>query len=250
MTIRRLGAARGTGVFLQARLGSARLPRKALLPLAGLFSVEHAMMALRGLSADVHALLTDEASYSELQPLAHKWGFVTFQGPPDDVLARYALAARHYRVERIVRATGDNPLVSVTLAEALLRLHRAERADYSAFDGAPIGTGVEAVEAEALLAADREAEDPYEREHVCPFLYRRPDRFAIHRPPVPRDLRLPSASVTLDTPEDYRFLTRLFDELYEGKPLDTHRVVGWLFHHERSEVFGELIASDPVHPLR
>lgn len=239
-----------TGLFLQARLGSTRLPRKALLPLGRLCAVEHAMAALRHVPVEVHALLTDEASYAELQPLARKWGFLTFQGPLHDVLARYSLAARHYGVERIVRATGDNPLVSLTLAEGLLRLHDLERADYSAFDGAPIGTGVEVVQADALLTADREAVDPYEREHVCPFVYRRPDRFAVHRFAVPEDLRLPGASVTLDTAEDYRFLTRVFEELYEGEPIDAHRLVSWLLHHERNEVPGELNARDPLHTLR
>jgi spore coat polysaccharide biosynthesis protein SpsF len=50
------------GVFLQARLGSTRLPRKALLPLAGVTVLQLAMRALARVEAGVHALLTEPAS--------------------------------------------------------------------------------------------------------------------------------------------------------------------------------------------
>jgi spore coat polysaccharide biosynthesis protein SpsF (cytidylyltransferase family) len=43
----------------------------------------------------------------------------------------------------------------------------------------PDGLDLEAVTADALRAADAEATDPDEREHVTPFVWRRPDRFAI-----------------------------------------------------------------------
>ena len=65
--VRAAGAAAGgtrpaavtTGVFLQVRLGSRRLPRKALLPLGDSTVIRQAMRALRRVPAGVHALLTD-----------------------------------------------------------------------------------------------------------------------------------------------------------------------------------------------
>jgi len=226
--------AKGTvGVFLQARLDSTRLPRKALLPLSGRTVIEHAMSSLRRFGAEVHLLLTDEASYPELEPYAKTCGFVALAGPKDDVLARFALAAHRYPVERIVRATGDNPLVSIELIELLLPLHLEAKADYSAFDGPPIGTGVEIVETGALLSAAERAVDPYEREHVCPYLYRRDREYRIHRPAAPESFRLSDATVTLDTAADYRFLERLYAELYRGEPIDTRRLVEWLSANTR-----------------
>ncbi len=244
-----------TAVFVQARLASKRLPRKALLPLAGKPAVEHALRALGLLEAGVHALLTDEESFGELEPIARRCGFRTFPGPADDVLERFALAAEEFRPDRIVRATADNPLVSIELASRLLDLHGRAGADYSAHVGPPIGTGVEVVETRALLSARRRAVDPYEREHVCPFLYRRESEFAIHRPSAPEALRMPEAAVTLDTEEDYRFLAALFDELYRGEPIGIRALVSWL--RVRSGAMRPEAAEghhpgtqDPVHPFR
>ena len=130
-----------TGIFLQVRLDSQRLPRKALLPLPYGNIIQHAMRALKGIEADVYALLTDENSEGTLRPFATKEDFEMFIGPRDDVLKRYCLAARHFRVDHVIRATGDNPLVSAEMGRAILSIHIREEADLSHFIGLPLGTG-------------------------------------------------------------------------------------------------------------
>lgn len=214
-----------TGVFLQVRLGSSRLPGKALLPLEGDTVIGHAMRALRRVHADVYLLLTDSESAGELHTHAEMAGFEVFTGAKEDVLLRYTDAARMYGVDRIIRATGDNPLVSGECADRICALHEEAGADYSGFRGLPLGTGVECVEAAALFEAERAAESPYEREHVCPYLYRHPERFSIHTPKAPAEYRLPEARVTLDTEEDYTRLKELFRSLYKGSPVTIDRLV-------------------------
>jgi spore coat polysaccharide biosynthesis protein SpsF len=217
-----------TGLFLQGRIGSTRLPGKALLPLAGEPSILRAMRALRPVRADVHALLADEESTPAFRPLAESAGFRLFTGPAEDVLERYCLAAERFGVTRVVRATGDNPLVSAALANLNLRLHRRLGADLSRLRGAPLGTGVEVVETRALQAARTLSQDPYEHEHVSPFLLRRAGEYRVFEIDCPRYARLPGACVTLDTQADYEYLTRIFTALFRGKPVPVTRLVRWL----------------------
>ncbi len=218
-------------VFLQARLDSTRLPRKALLPLAGDTVIGHAMRSLEGV-ADLSVLLTDEDSAEELRPHAEAAGFELFIGSKEDVLKRFADAARYYGPDRIIRATGDNPLVGGECSRLISRMHIEEGADYSGFRGLPLGTGVECVETEALLEADKLALSRYEREHVCPYLYRHPERFVVFRPEVPERFRFPEGRVTLDTEDDYRRLRKLYDKLYRGRPIETELLVHELTHHQ------------------
>jgi len=220
-----------TAVFLQARLDSSRLPRKAVLKIAGKMIIQHAMEALKEVDADVHVLLTDRESYPPLSEYAAACGFDTFAGPKDDVLARFVLAADKYRAETIIRATGDNPLVSPVLAKKICALHVLEQADYSGFLGIPLGTGVEVLNAESLREAYAHGDDPYEREHVSPYLYRREERFSILRPQAETKYCFPEGRVTLDTQEDFRYLTSLYDELYQGEPIPTEKIVPWLKSH-------------------
>ncbi len=217
-----------TGVFLQVRLSSSRLPRKVLLPMKGRKVIEHAMAGLSRVTANVFALLTDAESAPELKPIAKKWGFEVFPGPAEDVLLRYAQAVQYFGVERYMRATGDNPLVSWELAESLVVLHEEAGADFSGYLGPPLGTGIELTESSAILAAAAESTDPYEREHVSPFIYHRPDRFVVCRPWAPSDVSLPEAKVTLDTGEDYEYLKTIYDALYDGGPIAVEALVKWL----------------------
>lgn len=215
-----------TGVILQARLGSTRLPRKALLPLGGGTLLESALRRLSRVRADAYVLATEERSAPEFRDLALACGFSLFVGPEDDVLARYCLAIRAFHIDVVVRATGDNPFVSPEAASCLLEDPRTAQADYSSYQGLPLGQGVEVVKAAALLAAEAEAQDPYEREHVCPFLYRRPERFSIYRPQAPERFRAPEARVTVDTSADYRWALKVVEECGEDPASD--RLTQWL----------------------
>lgn len=217
-----------TGVLLQARLGSTRLPRKAIVDIAGSTVIEHAMRSLRRIPCSRHAVVTDEESAPTLEPLVRGAGFDLFVGPPENVLERYVLAARAYRITEIIRATGDNPLVSWELARMAVAEFRRRRCDYFGYDGPPLGTGVEVVAAAALERALRESTDPYDLEHVTPYLYRSPRLFACARVVAPPAYCVPEARVTLDTPEDYRAIATIFSELYEGTPIANLSLVRWL----------------------
>jgi spore coat polysaccharide biosynthesis protein SpsF len=220
-----------TGIFLQARLKSTRLPGKALLKLQGLTVIEHAMSTLRLVRADAHALLTDEESAAEFEPYARKWNFRLFVGPELDVLKRYCLAAERFGVSRVVRATGDNPLVSAELTKLNLEFHEQKQADLSRFKGAPLGTGVEVVETEALVRSYSDSDDAYEHEHITTHILRNPQLYRIHEPLCPAAFRLPQARVTLDTAEDFKILEAVFTALYRHKPIETVELTAWLAEH-------------------
>lgn len=217
-----------TGVFLQVRIDSTRLPGKALLLLEDYTVIEHAMRNLKVVNADVFALLTEPSSALQLTHLAEKWGYKIFTGDKNNVLKRYANAVRYFSVTTVIRATGDNPLVSGLLANQILEYHNIKNADYSGFAGIPLGTGVEVVNAEALLTANSLSEDPYEKEHVTPYLYRRDDEFVINRVPAPAEYYCPDIRVTLDTGEDYTIIKGIYRQLYTGQPIEIKTLVSYL----------------------
>ncbi|UCF99071.1 MAG: acylneuraminate cytidylyltransferase [Spirochaetaceae bacterium] len=215
---------------------SHRLPRKALIQLQGLSVLSHVLRALKQIPVAVRALLTDDRSVEALAPIAGEEGFSVFVGPEEDVLARYARAVGHYGVRRIIRATGDNPLVSARAAQTLLGIHQRENYALSHFLNNPLGTGVEVVEAWALLEAAERAQDPHEREHITTFLYRHADSYRVGEIPCPDDWAFPEARVTLDTEADYALLKELFAELYDGRPIEIDDVVDWLKRNTLSRI--------------
>ena len=220
-----------TGIFVQVRLGSTRLPAKALEPLPGGCIIQHVMKSLQAVPADIRALLTDSKSSRSLEPLADEEGFKVFVGPEMDVLGRFCMASRAYGTDCVIRATGDNPLTSARLAREILAEHATAQADLSHYLGIPWGSGIEVVTARALFEAERDSTLPDEREHITTFLYRHPDRFRILEAPAPLYAAFAEGRVTVDTPADLREITRLFDDLYTGHPIEIEKVVAWLKDH-------------------
>ena len=220
-----------TGIFIQVRLGSVRLPSKALLPLPGGCLIQHVMRSLAAVPADVRALLTDARSMDALRPLAAAEGYETCRGPDEDVLARYCAACRAYGTTRVIRATGDNPLTSARLARDIIAEHERAGADLSHYLGVPWGSGVEVVTAEALFEAEKDSTLQDEKEHITTFHYRHPQRFRILEAPAPAYAAYAEGRVTVDTPADLSDVRRLFADLYAGKPIEIEMAIAWLRGH-------------------
>lgn len=224
-----------SAVFMQVRLASRRLPGKALLPLAGKTVIAHAMLSLAELPVDRHVLLTDEESAPALEREATACGYELFVGNPDDVLHRYCAAAERYGVRQIIRATGDNPLTSCAMARQAMQLQECRNADYAGILDTPYGTGVEVINAAALTDLNERTADRYDREHVSPGLYRRPDHYRIVTRPAPASLRMPELRVTLDTPADYEYISEVYRQLYQGRPIELAELIGYGHrHHQHS----------------
>ena len=208
-----------SAVFLQVRLDSSRLPAKALFELGGKPVVRLCMEALRALPAERYCLLTDQASADILAPFARQAGYQVFTGPKDDVLARFVMAADHFGIDHIWRGTADNPLVSAELSGLIQAAYRQRGAEYCVMRDVPHGSCIEAVSAQALRTVRAESTDPFEHEHVCPGIYRNPERYRVCHLDPPGQLRHPEVSVTLDTIADYQRLRAFFARNYRGEPL-------------------------------
>ena len=231
-----------TAIVLQSRLDSKRLPGKALLLLDGRPLVFRVMEALNRVPANLRILACPEDSFSSFAPLAAEAGFQIYAGPKEDVLERYCQVIRRFSINRVIRATGDNPFVFTDAAAAINAEAMALNADYSGYSGLPIGAGVESTAASALLRAGEEADLPFEREHVCPYLYSHPELFRLHRPLAPlrwQDQRAADAEnegkirLTVDTREDFDRAA----ELYAALKDDPRRYIGAAIIKRYTEIF-------------
>ena len=202
-----------TAIVLQARVDSTRLPGKALLLVDGKPLVFRVMEALNNIPASLKILACPEDSLSSFASLTNEAGFEIFAGPKEDVLERFCQVIRKYSISRVIRATGDNPFVFTDAAVSLNSEAAALNADYAGYTGLPYGAGVESVNAAALLKAAAETTLPFDREHVCPYLYNNPQTFKLHRPSAPECWNYPDIRVTVDTQEDFDRAVALYDAL-------------------------------------
>ncbi|MBS1818538.1 MAG: acylneuraminate cytidylyltransferase [Acidobacteria bacterium] len=203
---------RGTAILLQARMGSSRLPGKSMRVLGGHTLVAHAIVRLQASGYPVVLTTTTKPEDDCLVATAEALGAHTFRGSELDVLDRYAQATRYFELHRVIRATADNPAVDTdAVARTLILLDRTG-ADHVVEHGLPYGAAVEAVRGDALLKAAAAATDPYDREHVTPFLRSSHDFFALAAL-APGHLRRPGLRLTVDTDEDLAFMQKLLEAI-------------------------------------
>lgn len=195
-------AARRAVVILQARTGSSRLPGKVLAPISGWPLVEYCVRRL--VAADVGPVVlatTTLPADRVLLDIGRELAIHTSAGPVDDVLARYAEVAEGYpEAEFVIRATADNPFVDIDASHRVLKA-LSDGADYAVEEALPMGAAVEGVRRDVLLQAQREAETPYDREHVTPWV-RRAEHLVRVTPTAPADVCAPDLRLTVDTPDD------------------------------------------------
>lgn len=218
-----------TVVIVQARFASTRLPGKTMLSLGRhtvLREVVERCRSIDGVDA-VCCAVSDGFGRDIIAEEAERAGAVVSMGSDVDVLERYRAAAELMAADVILRVTSDCPLIDPAVCAAVLGERAARQADYCADNvppSFPHGLDCEAFTRAVLERAAATAEDSFDREHVTPWICRAPD--VIRAGVVAPTDRYARQRWTLDHPEDYAFLWRVFSLLGDERP-------GWASLAER-----------------
>ncbi len=222
-------------IAIQARLTSTRLPGKVLLDLAGaplIVRMVERVARMKTPARIVVATTTDRAD-DTLVTVCQSAGIDVFRGHPSDLLDRHLEAARHYRAEIVAKVPSDCPLIDPFVIDAVLARFARNDSDYTSNlhpASFPDGNDAEVMTVETLETAWREAQMDFEREHTTPYIWERPERFRLSNVlweerddghPAPghptRDYSM-SHRFTIDYPEDYEFIRRVYEALYPADP--------------------------------
>jgi spore coat polysaccharide biosynthesis protein SpsF len=210
-----------TVVIVQARMTSTRLPGKVLLPIVGKPMLELLVERLRRVRLADSLLIatTVNAADEPIVQLCRRLGVACSRGSEHDVLARYYEAALAQQAAVVVRVTSDCPLLDPALVDEAIAMYRGGQFDYvtnGLSRSYPVGMSAEVFSFGLLEQAWREAKAAPEREHVTPFIYGRAERYRIGQMACAHDLS--AQRWTVDTPEDFDLVRRIFEALYPGTP--------------------------------
>ncbi|MCB1195087.1 glycosyltransferase family protein [bacterium] len=235
--------------IIQARVGSRRLPGKVLKRLSGHSVLWHVVQRVsRALTVDEIIVATSNMPQDDhIVEECRRIGVPVFRGSENDVLARFYYASQQISSDYICRITADNPLVEpgfIDMASARLDVSGE---DYLAVSGCPVGTGVELFSKEFLSYAHENAVDPYDREHVTPFMKMPGGSFSSGCIVLPPALTYPDLRLTMDTQEDYDYFTILYNCLYTERTIISFHDVMHLIREKRDVLYRKMDqAAKPV----
>ncbi|MFA4884236.1 MAG: glycosyltransferase family protein [Candidatus Margulisiibacteriota bacterium] len=208
--------------IIQARMGSTRLPGKALIKIADKTVLEHVIRRVQACRLVNEVVVATTVSKGDLPiiKLCAEQGISVYCGSEDDVLDRYYQAAKLFKAKTVIRITADCPLMDPQVIETVLRKHIKDRADYTSNtinETFPDGEDVEVFSAAALEKAWIEAKLSSEREHVTAYIRKNPAFFKLAG--VEYKTNLKEKRWTLDNQEDLEFVGKIYSALYQKNNL-------------------------------
>lgn len=225
-------------LIVQARMSSSRLPGKVLKDIAGKPMLEWVVERCRKASSvDFVAVATTmDSSDDDLAQFCERKGYPVYRGNLYDVLDRYYQAAKMFHADVVVRVTGDCPVIDPQEIDRLLSAFFESEADFAANRlpppwkrTSPIGLDAEVCWFSALERAWKEAVEPFEREHVMPYLYDQDGRFKTFLLQYEQDYS--AKRWTVDTPEDLELIRQVFQRLASPSDFSWREVLS-LFEKE------------------
>ena len=177
---------KNTGVIIQARMGSSRLPHKMSKVLFDEKTLlEHILSKLQYLrpSAKLIVATTDKVSDDYIENISLKYGYSVYRGSENNVLNRFIESAQYYDVENIIRVCADNPFIQEKYFTVLLDSIDGKFPGYTGFrlNGkipaikSHFGFFPELVSLEASKKIDKLIVADLYREHVTNFFYDSPE---------------------------------------------------------------------------
>jgi spore coat polysaccharide biosynthesis protein SpsF len=223
-----------TGIILQARMGSSRYPEKVMKKILGRPVIDLQIERLKNVkNVDNIILATTENPRDDiLCDLADQLKIKYFRGSENDVLNRFSAAARFYNLDIIVRLNADCPLIDHRVVDKVIKKYKDLQPKYDYVSNIlmpsyPIGMHTEVFSRSALDRADEQSIDLLEREHVTPYIYRRPEEFNLLN--VSNEVDLSDYRLTIDYECDFIVVRNIYENLYhKNKDFQFMEVVNYL----------------------
>ena len=236
---------------IQSRMGSSRLPNKALIKLNGKPAILRMVDRIKEAKTVKEIWLATGKSKinNKLEKIFSNTKIKVFRGDDDDVLSRFVEISKISKADIIIRLTGDCPLIDPKIIDETVELLINRKADYASNilkRKFPDGLDVEVFTKYTLLETGEFAEAGFSREHVTTYMH------GLHKKKYRKgDFKKASLEYTsdfshlrwtLDEEKDHIFL----DKIYKNLPANAswQDIVSFLIKHPLLQLNNNIVAAN------
>lgn len=238
--------------IVQARMSSTRLPGKVLMDLGGETVLARVACRLRRASqiGEIVIATSSGAKDDVIVRECDRLHVSCFRGSEDDVLDRYWRAAEQFRCDVVVRVTSDCPLIDPEVVDEVIAAFLDKKADLACNEVPrtfPRGLDVEVLTIDALRRTQEMSDQSYQREHVTPVIYERPDLFSVISIQTQPDLS--HYRWTLDTGEDLALIRAIYSHFENRDDFGWRAAVKLMRRRPELAEINAHIAQKPVRQI-
>lgn len=221
-------------VFIPVRLESTRLPGKALIMVKRKPLIQHLIERVKTAKLPNLIVLctTVKPEDSVFADIAKKCGAECFRGSEKDILDRFLNAALKYNVDFIVNVDGDDVFCDPGLIDKTAEIFQKTGASFIKWNGLPFGASPVGIKVEALKKA-WQMKDESDTETGWGMYFTDTGLFGVeYAEAADEELKHPEIRMTLDYPEDLKFVKEIFNRLYVPGKVFTLREILRLLQKE------------------
>jgi len=205
-------------IFITVRTGSTRLPKKCLLKIQGLTTIQHLIRRVKKSKlADIIILCTTELKEDDiLCKIAKKEEIECFRGSVLDKLERWRGAAEKFNVEFFVTADGDDLFCEPELIDLAFKQYKKDKPDFIEGEGLVCGAFTYGIKTKALKKVC-EIKDTKDTEMMWVY-FKNTNLFKCEElEGVNKIYKRPEIRVTMDYPDDFKFFKTVIENLWKIK---------------------------------
>ncbi len=204
------------GAIVQSRMGSKRLPEKALVGIAGKPLLQYVLERLERCEMLEAVVVATSTAHEDdaIARFCQGRGMGCYRGPLDDVAGRFVGVLERNGWEAFVRISGDSPLLDQRLVDQGVKLFCA--GDFDLVTNVwprsyPYGQSVEVVAAEIFKRTYQRMKGRDDREQVTRFFYRQEREFEISN--FKSAVNYAGLRLVVDTAEDLKKVEALVQRM-------------------------------------
>ena len=206
-----------TGFLITARLKSTRLPKKILLEVAGKPLITHMLDRLKQANTIDKIIIctSTNAQDDPLEDIATKEGVYCFRGSEEDVLLRLYDAAKAHHLSFFANVTADCPLADPFIVDCAVMEFNKTNSDLTMYDNrkGDLPFDCYVIRTRALKKIIQNKIETDTEVWLKHFLSE--NNIKIHSIEVEEKYHCGFLKTSIDYPEDYEFMKRVFAELYK-----------------------------------
>ena len=226
-------------VFIQARIGSTRLPGKVLNKILEKTVIELTIERARQIKGLTEVIVVTGQKQknlpliNELEKLQVKY----FCGSENNVLDRFYKASLHFQSNVIIRITADCPLIEPDIISKGLDIFQKNDYDIlsvNRFRTFPHGINFEIFNKDALEKSWKETLETFSSYEIFENTFIPPTKYMLEKKKFKNyDLKSEEKNahirITLDYPEDFELIKKIFESLYiEKKYFSLEQILDFL----------------------
>jgi len=238
--------------IIQARMTSVRLPGKVLMDIEGQPMLKHVINRLKYSKKlnEIILAIPDAKESDILEKFAKDNSVKYFRGSEKDVLSRYYEAAKKFNCDIIARITSDCPLTDPQIVDITIEEYLKSGADYASNRlemTFPRGLDVEIFSYGVLKEDYRNSREPYQREHVTPYIYEHPEIFHLCNIEAKGNIKRPEVRLTVDTEDDFKLIKEVYRRLHrDGKIFYIKGIIDLLNSHPELLKINDHVKQKPM----